>query len=175
MGMVVGLRLTEEELREKFREAGKRLHPDAGGGEGEFAALREAFALLSSPARRLRHWLELRGIEGDIRGSIDNGLMDFFSEVGAVTQRVESLVRKRDEAKSSLAKALLENETHACREALSVVISRVENLIEQECAEFSEFEKSTELNAALAWQRVRSLTFLEKWRTSLRASFAKLA
>lgn len=175
MGLEETLNLTEEQLREKFREAGKRLHPDAGGAEGEFAALREAYALLSSPARRLRHWLELHGEGGEIRGSIDSSLMDLFSEVGTVTQRAEALIRRRDEAKSTLARALLENETHACREAVSALISRIERLIENECAGFSELEKSPSLHAISAWQSVRSLTFLEKWKTSLRASFAKLA
>ena len=65
-------------MRDLFREAGKQAHPDAGGGEGEFAALREAFAVVSSPSRRLRHWLELRGTPGEVRGSIENSLMEFF-------------------------------------------------------------------------------------------------
>jgi curved DNA-binding protein CbpA len=175
MGVAVVLGLSEEELREKFREAGKRLHPDAGGAEGDFAALREAYALLSSPAQRLRLWLELRGAAGEIRGSIDTGLMDLFSEVGTATQRAEALIRKREDAKSALAKALLEHETHSCREAVAALISNVEGKIAAECADFPEFEKAAEIDAELAWQHVRSLTFLEKWKTSLRSSFARIA
>ena len=62
LGVEERLVFREEELREAFREAGKRLHPDAGGGEGDFAALKEAMAILSGPSRRLSHWLSLRGV-----------------------------------------------------------------------------------------------------------------
>lgn len=174
MGLQPVLVLTESELREKFREMGKLLHPDAGGGEGEFATLREAYALLSSPGQRLRHWLELRGEIGDLHGSIDTGLMDLFSTVGAVTQRVEALVRQRDLAKSALTKALLEDETQICREAVASLIAHVEDSITQACVDFSSFEKSEKIDASVAWSRVRSLTFLEKWKASLRASYARL-
>lgn len=175
MGVAETLMLDEEELREKFREAGKRVHPDAGGAEGDFAALREAYALLSSPSRRLRLWLGRRGLVGDLRGSVGSELMDLFSVVGEVNQRAEALIRKRDEAKSALAKALLEHETHTCREAVSAAIARVDALIFQETAGFQQYEDSAALDAAAAWQSVRSLAFLEKWKLSLRGCFARLS
>ena len=56
LGLEPALVVPEAILRDSFREAGKRVHPDAGGGEGEFAALREAFSVVSSPSQRLRHW-----------------------------------------------------------------------------------------------------------------------
>ena len=136
LGMRPQLLLRDEALREAFREAGKQAHPDAGGGDGEFAVLREAFAVLSSPSRRLRHWLELRGTPGEVRGCIDTALMDLFAEVGAVSQRAEELIRKRDEAKSALVRALLEGQTQVCREAVERAISQVETMIRRECAAF---------------------------------------
>ena len=60
LGIEPRLVLSDEALRDLFREAGKQVHPDAGGGEGEFAALRDAYATLASPSRRLMRWLELR-------------------------------------------------------------------------------------------------------------------
>ena len=41
LGIEPRLVLSDEALRDLFREAGKQVHPDAGGGEGEFAALRD--------------------------------------------------------------------------------------------------------------------------------------
>ena len=67
LGMSSGLVFSDEAVREAFREAGKQVHPDAGGKDGEFAALREAFAMVLSPSRRLKHWLELRGTPGEVR------------------------------------------------------------------------------------------------------------
>ena len=166
--------IPEEAIRDAYRESGKRLHPDAGGGEGEFAALREAFAVISSPSRRLKHWLELRGTPGDVRGTIDNALMDLFSEVGAITQQAEMIVRKRDEAKSALVRAMLEGETQICREAVERAIFKVEAAIDHECAHFSAYENAESPDIDAASQSARNLAFLEKWRASLRACFSRL-
>ena len=174
LGVEPGLAFSEESLREAFRVAGKLVHPDAGGGEGEFAALREAFAVISSPSRRLRHWLELRGTPADDRGSIDDSLMDLFAAVGAVTQQVDAVVRKREEAKSALVRALLEGETQLCREAVERSITRVEMLIARECAAFPDYEASLELDVDAVSKVSRNLAFLEKWRAGLRACFGRL-
>ncbi|MEY3897795.1 MAG: hypothetical protein RLZZ214_3316 [Verrucomicrobiota bacterium] len=174
LGIEPRLVLSEEDLRDLFREAGKQAHPDAGGGEGEFAALREAFAVVSSPSRRLRHWLELRGTPGEVRGSIENSLMEVFSEVGAVTQQAESCIRKREEAKSVLVRAMLEGETQLCREAVETAISQVESLITRECAVFPEWEAADHPDIAAASKVARNLAFLEKWRAGLRGCYARL-
>jgi curved DNA-binding protein CbpA len=174
LGLSVGLVFTEEVLREAFREAGKKVHPDAGGGEGEFAMLREAFSVISSPSRRLKHWLELRGTPGEVRGSIDNTLVDLFSEVGAVTQQAEKVIRQREQAQSALTRALLEAETQTCREKVGRVISQVEMRMESECAGFSELEQAAVVEVAAVAEMVRNLAFLEKWRAGLRACFSRL-
>jgi curved DNA-binding protein CbpA len=174
LGAVPGLVFSEDALRGLFREAGKQAHPDAGGGEGEFAALREAFAVLSSPSRRLRHWLELRGTPGEVRGSIDSTMMDLFSEVGAVTQQAETVIRKREEAKSILVRAMLEAETQLCRESVERAIFRVESQITEECSVFPEFEKAEQVDVELASKIARNLAFLEKWRRGLRSFYSRL-
>lgn len=174
LGIEPALILSDDALRESFREAGKLAHPDAGGGEGDFAALREAFAVVSSPSRRLRHWLEWRGTPGEVRGTIDNSLMDLFSGVGGVTQQAEALIRKRDEAKSALVRAMLEAETQVCREAVERAISQVESRITRECEAFSGFEQSADLDVEAASKAARNLAFLEKWRAGLRACFSRL-
>lgn len=174
LGIEPCLVLSDETLRDLYREAGKQAHPDAGGGEGEFSELREAFAVLSSPSRRLRHWLEWRGTPAEVRGSIDDSLMEVFSEVGAVTQRAESCIRKRDEAKSVLVRAMLEGETQICREAVEKSVARVESLIQQECSVFQDWENSGMPDVEAASKAARNLAFLEKWRTGLRSAFGRL-
>lgn len=174
LGIDPCLVISVEALRDAFREAGRLAHPDAGGGEGDFAKLREAYAVVSSPSRRLRAWLELRGTPGEVRGTIEASLMEVFSEVGAVTQQAETLIRKREEAKSVLVRAMLEGETQICREAVETMISKVEALITQECALFPEWESSAMLVVELASKAARNLAFLEKWRTGLRSSYSRL-
>ena len=173
LGLPRRLEISENELRAAFREAGKRVHPDAGGSEAEFAKLQEAFLTLASPSRRLKHWLALTGQAGDDRGAIAPGLMELFGKVGDVLQRADALVRKRDEAKSALARALLEGETHVCREAVESMIDDVETAIAGESSVFPQIETG-ETTPEQAGQIVRNLAFLEKWRANLRERFARL-
>lgn len=174
LGLEKHLVISTEELRAAFREAGKRLHPDAGGGEMDFAELQRAHDMLASPSRRLAHWFELRGIKLDPRGTVDDSLMDLFALVGSVMQKCESLIRKREEAKSALGRALLEDETQRCREELEGVITRVSARIENECRNFGSYEdaRSSELTEVACC--ARNLAFLEKWQASLRAMFPRM-
>ena len=163
--------VSEEALRDAFREAGKKAHPDAGGREEDFAAVREAHGILASPSRRVRHWLELRGVEVEARGAIGEGLMDLFSGIGAVSQRAEGVIRKREAARSSLSRALLEGEAQRCREEVEAGISALDAEIGERCGRIAAAgEADGEGLARLA----RDLAFLEKWRQGLRACYARL-
>ncbi len=174
LGMTPRLVVYEEDLREAFRAAGKQAHPDGGGGEGEFSTLNGAFAVLSSPSRRLRCWMEVHGLPVETRGTINPALMDLFSDVGAVTQEVELLIRKRDEVKFALVRAMLEGQTQHCRESLEAAIAKVEDRIEAECRNFPVLECSKNPDAGAASEIARNLVFLEKWRAGLRSCYARL-
>lgn len=174
LGINPCLTIPEEVLRTAFREAGRSAHPDAGGGDDEFARLREAFEMLSSPSERLKHWLELRGFTVETRGVVDTVLMDLFGQIGEVTQAAGSLIRKRDETKSALGLAMLECETHVCREAVEKAIALVETAISRECDVFPEIENAVSPDLESATKTVRNLAFLEKWRASLRSVFSRL-
>lgn len=174
LGIEPSLTIGEDALRTAFREAGRLVHPDAGGDDREFAKLRDAFETLSSPSRRLKHWLELRGTPAEARGTMEAAVMDLFSEVGAVTQRAESLIRKRVETKSALGLAMLERETHVCREAVGKAVRQVEAVIARECAVFPELESAGAPDVDAASKTARNLAFLEKWRAGLRGVFSRL-
>lgn len=174
MGIARRLVVADDFLREAFLDFSKRVHPDAGGGEGEFTDLREALALLLSPASRLKLWMELRGTPAEVRGVIGAALMDVFAEVGRVTQGAESLIRKRDATKSALGRAMLENETQLKREEVEQMIAKVDGLIRVECEKFVVFEANEFFDHEAASVTVRNLTFLEKWRTGLRGCYSRL-
>lgn len=175
LGLEERLTYSEDDIRAAFRNAGKNVHPDAGGGEGEFAELKEAQGILASPARRLRHWMERNGTMVETRGTIGGNLMELFGEIGAVTQRVEALARKRETAKTALARALLEGETQVCREELETMIGKTDQAIAEECEEFPLWETGYPPESLDRMQQsVRNLTFLEKWRAGLRAGYSRL-
>jgi hypothetical protein len=174
LGIEACLVISDDALGNAFRAAGKLTHPDAGGEIGDFEAMRQAFEMLASPSKRLKHWLELQGITGQDRGSIDDGVMGLFAEVSEVTQRAESMVRKREDAKSALGRALLEPETQLCREQIERAISTVEKSVQEICATFPTLETDLEGRGDTAFRMVRNLAFLEKWRAGLRSCFARL-
>jgi hypothetical protein len=174
LGIEPGLTIPQETLRDAFRESGRLAHPDAGGSEQAFAGLREAFAIVSSPSRRLRHWLELRGIEVETRGSVAPELMDLFTRVGGASQRAADLARRREQVKSALGLAMLEGETHACREQVEEALSMVEAAVARECGRFPGLESAATPDPATASAVFRNLAFLEKWRDTLRVAYARL-
>lgn len=174
LGMAERLVVSDEELGVAFREAGRRAHPDGGGSEMEFAELRQAMETLASPSRRLRHWMELQGMEPEPRGAVDAGLMDLFAEIGAVVQRAESMIRKRAETQSALGLAMLEAGAQQCRDDVEVALERIERKLADECERFEGYEKSAEKNPDEISRTMRNLAFLEKWKGSLRSVFSKL-
>ena len=170
LGLEKRLVFREDELREAFRSAGKRDHPDAGGSGDAFSALQESFARLCSPSRRLRAWMECRGITGEERGAISPQLLDLFAKVGAALQKADSVTKRRETAQSNLAKALLEPEVQAAREALEEALEEVAGAVTGEEARFPAIEEGKG-DPALA---SRNLAFLEKWQAELKARFAGL-
>lgn len=174
LGLEPSLTLTEEALRAAFRDAGKSAHPDAGGDENDFARLREAMETLSSPSRRLRHWMELRGLPLETRGTVDPALMDLFGTVSGVTQQAESLVRRRQSTQSALALALLERETQICIESVEATLQLVDSSIRTTCDPFHAIESGTLADAEEISRIARNLAFLERWRISLRGILPRL-
>jgi DnaJ-class molecular chaperone len=170
LGMEPRLVISEEELRSAFREAGKRDHPDAGGRGEDFAKVQEAFARLSSPSKRLRAWLEAKGIGGDERGAISPGLIDLFGNVGSVLQRADEVIKRREAALSALTKAILEPAVQSVRDDLEATLDEVSRARETEAARFPEIEAGQ----GDPWRSARDLAFLEKWQAELKARFAGL-
>ncbi len=174
LGIADDLTITEDAFRAAFREAGKSAHPDAGGGEDSFARLQAAMATLSSPSKRLAHWMELRSMPCDLRGSLDPELMDLFAVVGETTRSAESLARRRGGAKSSLVLAMLERETQTTIEAIEAAIIRIDAAIRSETGRFPAFQTADDPPAETLARCVRHLAFLEKWRAVLRSLMPRL-
>ncbi len=170
LGLERRLGVSEEEIRAAFREAGKVRHPDAGGDAADFAKLQEALAVVSNPSARLKHWLELEGIEGGMRGAVRGELMELFSRIGPVLQEADAVIREKEVARSVLAKALLEGKVQACRERLEECQEWVETNASGLCGDFAQVEQGL----TDGWELARELAFLGKWAAELRARYAAL-
>lgn len=164
------LEISAEEIREAFRARAADSHPDSGGDEAEFAALREAREILESPAKRLREWLRAKGMEADGRGTIAGELVDFFQRVAETGAEAAAAVKSAAEAQSALAKGMAEVRLMRGREKVKVLLAEIEAGIDERVGIFAAIEKGKS-DAATA---MRDLVFLEKWRGAMRSLYGRL-
>lgn len=170
LGLAVRLTVSTEEIREAFRVRAAVAHPDGGGDEAEFAALREAREVLESPAKRLREWLRVQGSAVDERGTIGAELMDFFQKVAETGARAEAAVKAGEAAQSALAKGMAEVRLISERESVKNLLAEIEAGIAERVKSFPVIEKG-DGDAATA---MRDLVFLEKWRGAMRSLYGRL-
>lgn len=176
LGLERDLRVSEEDLRGSFDRASLERHPDAGGDREGFARLRESYDILRGPGRRLRHWLELEGVE--LRGAegLPEGVLGLFGEVGGLLQRVEAGRERKAEARSALGRSMVEREMMGLTEELEAMGNRVAARTVELEGRFGEFqEKGAVEGAAEAVGVAAELVFLEKWSAQLREAWVGLA
>jgi len=175
LGLPQRLTLTAENIEAAWHEASKAHHPDAGGDEQRFATLRQARATLANPATRLAHWLELHGQKPDPRGTIATEIMDLFAPVGEIMQQADALARRRAATTTALGLAMLEGESLRVREGVEETINRITAAIDCQCAPFAQWESGGPTTDDAQALTLRNLQFLEKWKRSLMAAYARLA
>jgi len=175
LGLPVKLTLRADEIDSAWREAGARLHPDAGGDESLFANLRTARDTLASPGTRLEHWLEIHGHNPEPRGTIAPEIMDLFDPVARATRQAEAIARRRAAASTALGLAVLEADTLRAREAVEAMIATIDDAIEIQGAAFAAWERAPDTLDPAAASVARGLRFLEKWRRGLMAAYSSLA
>lgn len=170
----VSLTLKEEELRSAYQLAAKNAHPDQGGSKEQSAQINQSYQIILSPAKRLKHWLELHGVEGDARGTISHDLLETFTAVNALCEKVDAFLKQKKSIQTALALAILEKQALPLQEKISIHISELQLLIEKQSFPFHDWQNTGELDPKDAWQCVRNLSFLEKWRDDLRMRFAQM-
>ena len=170
LGLRVGLVFSDEEIRDAFRVKAAVLHPDSGGDEQEFAKLQSAREVLSSPAKRLKEWMAVRGLEFDPRGQIEGALMDLFQKVSEVGAAAEHLIRENESAKSVLVKAMAEVKLIKQRELIKELLETVDSELDRRTGNFQQVEEGQIDPGTI----MRDLIFLEKWRATLRGIYGRL-
>lgn len=203
-GLEPCLVLDEGIVEQRFRELGAEVHPDAqvkaaqtsvdgvntaldDAGKpvdgDEFARLNEAKAVLISPAKRLRAWLQCEidgfdqvpGLGKNLVGELDVALMDMFTKLASLLQECDELIGKRERASSMLARAMTEPTAQALRTRIEGALEEVSSMIESAVAKFSQFEnEGGEKSLEKALKVQRELSFLEKWELQLRSRFGRL-
>ncbi len=99
----------ETSLKAAYHRLAVVWHPDAAGGDvDKFRFLQEARRVLTSPASRLRHLLELDGLEPG--GNASPPFADVFMRVGSALQGGERVLRNGEGIQSAIAKAVWRRE-----------------------------------------------------------------
>lgn len=170
LGVRRTLIISHDQIQAAFRKQGKVVHPDAGGTTADFEQLEAAKSIVGSAARRLEHWLNLRGKAGSLRGEVSDDLMTLFTAIGPVLQRADQLLREREAATTSLGKALLERQVLEVRGELEEIQAQLGGLEDQLEANFAQIEAG----AVDGWKVARELAFVEKWKSQVRERFGGL-
>ena len=171
LGVPRQLVLADEVLEGRFRELGKKAHPDAGGAASEFEQLRGAYEQLKSPARRIRAVLG----SGEERGSVPGEVMDLFGPVAEAIQGVEDFLKERAAARSALGRAVLDGGMPALKGELERLTGLLGELEGDFVARFEGFDSGGWESCKEEMGEVgRGLIFVEKWLGQLRVATGKL-
>jgi hypothetical protein len=166
------LTLEEKKLREAYRIACKNRADDLLEIGSADTTLSEAYRLLQSPARRLRHWLELSGIGGETRGVVDGELLNWFTAVGSTIQQADRVLRKYEQCQSQLARAMMAAEMQQGQKSVEQQQQALAELTRQKTAVFPLLEAGA-FDHEAAWICVRDLAFIEKWQQQLRERYGR--
>ena len=175
LGLPEKLVLDEAVLKQRVIEGSRRNHPDNGGSEEDFQAVRKAGEVLSSPALRIREALIAAGGELSERGEVPSGVMDVFSPVAGVLEEVSGFMIERAKALSCLGRAVIDARLPAIKVRLEQMVGRVSELEDKMSSRFPGFDDFGWENCLDEMAEIaRGLTFLRKWQGQLREASGAL-
>jgi curved DNA-binding protein CbpA len=169
-----------DQLKAKYHGLTAREHPDAAGATADFAEINRAFQVLSGPATRLRHLLDLESHVALSRAQpVPGDITPFFTPVAGATQSFDAFLKKHAAASSPLARALLSTEQCRLQERIEQTLASLQQKQDAVLAQLREADAlwQTDRPAALAalpalWQ---SLGYTTKWIATLREALFRLA
>ena len=175
LGLPKALAIAPEDIESAYRKASKRLHPDMGGDEKSYEAMRKAADLLRCPSQRLRWALGAVGGNWDERGSVPMSVMDLFSPIAEALQKVEGFIDQRNRAKSALGRAVLDAGVPTMKRELEATLAKLELEESYLVSRFDEFDqRGWRESAEEMAEAARGLAFVEKWQGQIRAATGKL-
>ncbi len=174
LGLPRKANLEEETIRAAYHELSRKYHPDAAASaeeKAEFgersAAINQARDTLLSPARRLKHLLELEGESVEATSSLSPELMDLFAKVGQAVQAAEQILKQKEAATSALGRALLMEKELRAQAGLQAALRDVTALSQTALAALPEVDAARDQDRKPAKALAARLSFLEKWQSQI--------
>lgn len=162
--------IADGELQENYLRLASAWHPDAAGGDaGQFRELQEGRRILSEPASRLRHLLDLEGVPPQGGGA--HGSPELFMEVAGALEAAKTLRRKFSESRTAIGRATLEGERRKVEQRIQRI---AEHLSEHRDALMERLREEDGKWPAVDHfeleQTGRKFVFLDRWSRELRES-----
>ena len=123
--------LDPEQLKQKHQQLTLAAHPDRQGPNKpalNFAAINEAYRVLSDPKLRLQHLLSLEDRNPIATQSIPPELTELFTRTGTAIRDVDRLVEKLRGTNSVLSKSLLRSEVLEAQKSSNELLDELQNL-----------------------------------------------
>ncbi|MEM6278324.1 MAG: hypothetical protein AAF733_02520 [Verrucomicrobiota bacterium] len=156
LGLPESLSISSEEIDLAWQSHARASEEDSD--------VHRARGVLSNPAERLEHWLELRGIELSRGSSMEPDFMDLFSRIHSALESADSVYRRHEEATTALGKALLSKEAVQAQLSIQECLADIHQKKRLRLDRFSEFESEAEQgNFSSAESALSQLKFLQKW------------
>lgn len=157
-----------EALKESYLRLAVERHPDLpGGGEEKFRDLQQAYQILSQPAARLRHLVELNFPEsGRTDGPPPHA--DLFLRVGGAVQAAKAVFSRREKSISALARALVSPEIVSALRQVREARESLRRTLEELEVRLKDFDdrwpavSATELTTLAS-----SFAFVSRWMSEL--------
>jgi curved DNA-binding protein CbpA len=161
LGLPRSATLDESLLQAAWHERSRAAHPDQPGGSAADAAeINAAYETLLAPEKRLKHLLDIHEVPWRTI-PISAEMMSLFSQIGPLLQKAAALAKKKQQASSALAKALLANEEMSLREALEALGTEIEAKREVILSDLPEELELLQVAQA-------TLAYLSKWQAQIR-------
>lgn len=155
--------LEPDELRERYHQLTLAAHPDRDRASLDFAAVTQAYRVLTDPKLRLQHLLKLQGHDAPAESAVPADLLDLFSRIGNFFQATDGLLQKSQTTQNALARSLLQPEILAARREAEDILGQVRALHEDAIAQTRTLNESwTQALPAVA-SLGRRFAYLGRW------------
>lgn len=141
-------------------------------------SLNEAYEVLRSPVKRLKHLLECHQQDQWQAVLMSDDLMGLFSRLGPVLQGAQDFSKRSAASRTALSRALLAPEAMRWQEASSALAEELQSLLDTREEGLTELDKAIVANEEDVWSRVHQaqahLAYLTKWQAQLREALLLL-
>jgi curved DNA-binding protein CbpA len=135
--------LDPERLKQKHQQLTLAAHPDRPGSNKpalDFAAINEAYRVLSDPKLRLQHLLSLEDRNPVAGGIMPHELTELFTETGTLIQQSNRLLEKLRNTTSALSKSLLRSDVLRAQKRTSELVEQLQNLYDNATRELQRLD-----------------------------------